>query len=311
MLSTSTNSEGLFDFIAVRPDAYMLVIEHPGFARYTQAEVKVDPVRQTEIPKIQLALAASTQTLEISAATTTVEVSTAEIANTVTQAQIVNLPVLDRQISNLFVLQAGVSNNGRTSTVINGMRPSFSNLTFDGINFQDSLRSNDLDFLPNKFTIAQVNEFTVSTTNVNPTLGGAASTITLVPPSGTNRLHGTGYWFNRNSVFSANDWFNNKNRVERPLLNLNQIGGSLAGAVIRDKLFFFGNYEAFRRHQSSPRNSTILLPSARQGIFQYKVGTDVRQFDVLGASGLQVSPFMKGLLDQVPTTVTTPASATA
>src|SRR5262249_51056002 len=69
-----------------------------------------------------------------------------------------------------------------------------------------------------------------------------------------------------------------------------------------DKLFFFGNYEAYRRHQSSPRSSTVLLPTARQGILQYRVGSAVQQFDVLKASGLQISPFMKGLLDQVPTT---------
>ena len=301
LLTATTNTEGLFDFIAVRPDLYMLVVEHTGFAKYSQGDVKVDPVRQTELPAIQLTLAGSVQMVDVTAAVQVVNVSSAEIASTVTQAQITHLPVLDRQIGNLFVLQAGVSYNGSTPTVINGMRPSYSNLTFEGINFQDTVRTNDLDNLPNRFTIAQVSEFTVSTSNVNPTIGGAASTITLLAPSGSNALHGSGYWYNRNSFLSANNWFNNKNNVARPFLNLNQIGGSLGGAVVKDKLFFFGNYEAFRRHQSSPRSSTILTPTARQGILRYGAG-GAQQFDVLKASGVEISPFMKGLLDQVPTT---------
>src|SRR5205814_4031629 len=113
--------------------------------------------------------------------------------------------VLNRQIAGLFNTQAGVTQNNKVATVINGMRPSYSNVTLDGILVQDSVRTNDLDLLPNRLTIAQVAEFTVSTTNSSPTLGGGASTIVLTTPSGTNQLHGSGYEVNRNSFFPSNN----------------------------------------------------------------------------------------------------------
>ena len=224
LLTAETNAEGSFNFSAVRPDLYRLVVELAGFTKYELAEVKIDPARQLGLPPIQLALATASQSVEVVSNSPAIDTASAEISTTVTQSQITNLPVLGRQIVNLFNTQAGVTQNNRTATVINGMRPSYSNVLFDGVNVQDSVRTNDLDLLNNRFTIAQVAEFTVSTTNASPTIGGGASTIVLSSPSGTNHLHGSGYWFNRNNFFSANDWFNNKNGIATPPVNLNQIG---------------------------------------------------------------------------------------
>ena len=301
LLTMKTNSEGLFDFVAVRPDTYVLVVEIQGFAKYTMADLKIDPARTTSLPPVRLQLTASSQTVEVSANAGTVDTSSAEISTTVSQSQIQNLPVLDRQISYIFQTQAGVGSNTRTATVINGMRPSYSNLTLDGINFQDTVRTNDLDYLANKFTVAQVAEFTVATSNASPTIGGAASTVAMRTPSGTNDIHGSVYWYNRNSYFAANDWFNNKNGVVRPHNNLNEIGGTVGGPIRKDKLFYFGNYEAFRLKRQSTVNNTILLPDARNGILTYKVGGVNQKFDVMKAAGLSMSPAIQKLLAQVPT----------
>jgi hypothetical protein len=209
VVTTATNAEGMFDFTALRPVFYSIVVDSRGFSRFSLGNVKVDAARQTTLPPFQLTLAGTALTIEVEAGTMAVDTASAEISTTVTQGQIVNLPVFDRQVNNLFATQAGVGTNSRTSTVINGLRPSYANLTLDGINIQDSVRTNPLDYVPNRLTIAQVAEFTVSTSNANPTIGGNASTIALVTPSGTNNLHGSGYWYNRNSYFAANDWFNN------------------------------------------------------------------------------------------------------
>ncbi len=300
LLSAKTDSAGVFDFAAVRPGVYTLVVEAAGFVKYSQQQLKVDPARDQTLAPIKLSLATAATEVEVVSTTQGVDTTTAEIAGTVTASQVQNLPVLDRQINNLFVLEAGVAQNGRANTVINGMRPTYTNLTLDGINIQDSVRLNDLDYIPNKITISQVNEFTVSTSNAAPSTGGSASTIALVTPSGTNDLHGSAYWFNRNSDFAANDWFNNQNRIPRPGLNLNQLGGTAGGPVIHDKLFFYGAYEAFRQKEGTPVTGTILTPTARQGILQYKSGGAIRQFNVLTASGLAPSQYMANLLSQVP-----------
>src|SRR5438270_3606134 len=155
LLTTTTNSDGIFDFIAVRPDLYTLEIDSTGFNKLTRNDVKVDPARQLLLPPITLTIASATQTVEVIGNIAGVDTATAEVSTTVSQAQIMNLPVLNRQISNLFNTQAGVSQNNRTNTVINGMRPSFSNVTLDGILVQDLVRTNDLDLIPNRLTIAQ------------------------------------------------------------------------------------------------------------------------------------------------------------
>jgi hypothetical protein len=296
----TTNAEGIFDFLAVRPGLYALEIDAKGFSKYRQEEVKVDPARQLSIPTVKLSLASATQTVEVTAVVQGVDTASAEVSTTVTQEQIRNLPVIGRQVLNLLNTQAGVVQNNRTATVINGMRPSYSNVIFDGVNVQDSVRTNDLDLLSNKFTIAQVAEITVATSNASPTIGGAASTIVLTSPSGTNQMHGSLYWFNRNAYFASNDWFNNKAGVKRAPLNLNQVGGSVGGAVIKDKLFYYGVYEAYRLRRQTPRTLTIPTPTARQGILQYLVNGQVQQFNVLKAAGLSISPFIQSYLSQVP-----------
>ena len=228
VVQTATTVEGIFRIPAVRPDFYNLVVEAQGFNKSTINDVKVDPSTETALPPIVVQVASATESVEVSAAVVAVQTSSVEVATTVTQAQVQNLPVLDRQISNLFTTQAGVSSS-REATTINGLRPAYSNLLLDGVNIQDTVRTNSLDFVPNRLTIGQVAEMTIASSNVNPTIGGNANTISLSTPSGTNQFHGNAYWYNRNSFFGANDWFNNMNAVERPFLNLNQPGAHGGG----------------------------------------------------------------------------------
>lgn len=299
IMSTQTTADGLFDFAAVRPDFYSIRVEVAGFTTFNQANVKVDPSKTTSLPPIKLEVSSSTQTVEVTTAIQSVDTTTAEVTSTVTQSQVERLPVLDRQVSSLFVTQAGVSNS-RTTSSINGLRPSYSNVLLDGVNIQDVVRTNALDFMPNRLTIGQIAEMTIASSNINPTIGGNATTISLSTPSGTNEYHGNAYWYNRNSYFAANDWFNNQSGVKRPALNLNQLGGTIGGPIIKDKLLFYTNYEAYRMKQQSPRTNTILLPSARQGVLTYKVGSELRTFNVLQARNLQADPFITKLLGDVP-----------
>jgi hypothetical protein len=298
---TDTTAEGLFRIPAVRPDLYNLDVEAQGFTKATIDHVKIDPAKDNSLPPIVMQVASTAESVDVTAAVGGgVQTASIEIATTVTQSQVQNLPVLDRQVSNLFTTQAGVSSS-RTATTIDGLRPSYSNLLLDGVNIQDSVRTNGLDFVPNRLTIGQISEMTISASNSNPTIGGNASTISLSTPSGTNEFHGNAYWYNRNNFFGANDWFNNKNSVDRPFLNLNQLGGAIGGPIIKDKLLFFSNYEAYRLRQTSPQLNTILTPQARQGILQYRdAAGNLQSFDVLKAFNLQIDPYIAGLLQQIP-----------
>ena len=298
VLSSQTTGEGILHIAGVRSGTYDLTVESAGFVKYTLLQVHVDPGRETVLPAIKLDVASTTLSIDVSAAAQTVQTSNAEISTTVTNQQIRRLPLLDRDPFALILTQAGVSSNGRSDTVINGQRASHANVTLDGINIQDNyIRDNAADYSPNQLFLDQVSEFTVSTSNTNASAGGGSAQVTFSTPSGTNQLHGAGYWYNRNSIASANDWFNNQAGVSRPFLNQNQIGASLGGPVKKDKLLFYTNYEAYRQRQQSPANRTILTANARQGIFTYGNG---QQVNVLTTAKVAADPAIQQLLALVP-----------
>ncbi|MGH8249001.1 MAG: hypothetical protein ACREUU_21550, partial [Gammaproteobacteria bacterium] len=172
----------------------------------------------------------------------------------------------------------------------------------DGINVQDNfIRTNAVDFLPNLLLSDQVAEVTLVTSNSNAAVGSGASQVIFVTPSGTNEYHGSVFWQNRNNVFSANTWFNYRDGIRRPFLNQTQAGATMGGPILRDRLFFYTNYEAFRLRQQTTANRAILTPDARRGIFTYRDTQDaVRKVNVLEAGGVDFDPALRSLLDQVP-----------
>ncbi len=302
VVATATTSDGLFNIAAVRPDFYDLAVESPGFQRVVLPRVKVDPGRDTVVPPIQLQLASVSQTLEVAASVQTVQTANAEVSTTVANEQVRDLPVLDRNVLQLVLTQAGVNQGRGGYAVVNGQRASFSNLTLDGISVQDNLfRENTLTFSPNRLTIDQVAEITISTSNTNAAAQGGSSQVIMVTRSGSNQYHGSAYWYNRNNAAAANDWFSNKDGVAKPFLNQNQFGASLGGPVKKDKLLFFFNYEAYRRKEQYLANRTILTEDARQGIFTYRDSAGaVRKANVLQLRGVPMDPALKAILDMVP-----------
>jgi len=300
--STATTTEGLFAFSGIQPGTYDLTIEAKGFAKKVIRQVKVDPGRETSLPAATLEVGSQAEIVEVAATMQGVQTTNAEVSTTITTEQIRRLPLLNRSPLALITTQAGVTYNGRTNTIINGQRPSFSNVTVDGVNVQDNyIRTNALDFLPNLLLLDQVAEVTVLTSNSSAAVGGGSSQIIFTTPSGGNSYHGSLYWINRNKAVAANTWFNNRDGIARPPYNQNQGGGSLGGRIIRDKLFFYTNYEAFRLHQQSSQNTTLLTADARNGIFTYRdSGGQVRKVNVLQAMGIPMNSTIASLLQKVP-----------
>lgn len=301
LLTTRTNESGLFVFSAVRPETYDISITAPGFAKLTTRRVRVEAIRESDLGVLKLELAATSEVVEVSAEVQGVQLTTSELSTTITRDQIVNLPTVSRQISTLFATQAGVS-DGRGSTVINGLRTSAANVTLDGINIQDNfIRTNSLDFMPIRPTIEQVAEMTVAIGNAGATIGGGAAQVILTTRSGSNDYHGSAYWYNQNSAYNANEFFNNRSRVAKPNLNQNQLGGAFGGRIIRDKLFFFANYEVLRLKQQTSQIRTVLTPAARDGVFSYAIaGGATNSVNVLQLKRLPIDPQIQSQLQQLP-----------
>lgn len=302
VLSTTTTTEGLFTITGIRTGTYQIAVSAKSFASYLGARVVIDASRETTLPAIKLNLASTTTSVQVTEDLETVQTANAEASTTITTKQISRLPILDRDVVSLISTQPGVAFNGSSETVINGQRSSFSNVTLDGINIQDNfIRTGGLDFQPNMLLMDQVSELTIVSSNGNSTLGGGASQVNLVTPSGTNQLHGKAYWYNRNNYFAANNWFDNVDGNPRPFLNQNQLGASLGGPIKHDKLFFYFNYEAVRLRQQSEVDETILTSTARQGIFSYvNSAGKVMQANILTLMGLKADPVMAQQLALLP-----------
>lgn len=271
VVTTTTNAEGLYSLTGLQPVYYDVHVEAPGFRKTIIRQAKVDPGVELSMKAIQLEITTQAETVEVTAESLGVQTSNAEVAATITNLQVTRLPSLNRSPLSFITTQAGVNSNGRSNTTINGLRPSYSNVTIDGVNIQDNfIRTNSLDFQPNMLQLDQVAEFTVSTSNTNAGQGNGATQVTFVTPSGSNQFKGNVRYFNRNNVTSANTWFNNRNGVARPFLNQNQYGASFGGPIVKDKFFFYADYEATRLKQQAPSTRTIFRQDARNGIFTYR-----------------------------------------
>jgi len=300
VLTAVTTSEGLFHLTGVPPGFYDLVVEARGFSKYVLRGIKVEPGRETALLPARLTIPPVAEVVKVTTSAESVQTENPEVSTTVTSEQVRKLPALDRAPLFLIGTQAGVSFSGAEApAVINGQRTSFTNITFEGINVQFNWFRNTINISPNDPLLDQVSEFTIATSNANG--GGGASQIALATPSGTNRYHGSGYWYNRNDALAANTWFNNRDGIERPFLNQNQVGGSLGGPILRDRLFFYSNYEAARLRQHITANQTILTEDARRGIFTYQdLAGAVRKVNILQAAGVPLDPTIQQKLDQVP-----------
>ena len=301
LLQTVTNQDGLFTFSALRPESYDVAITTPGFARISLRSVKVDALKETSLGALKLEVASSTQVVEVSAEVQGVQLGGSELVSTISREQVQNLPTASRQLSTLFATQAGVS-DGRGPTVINGMRTSAANVTLDGVNIQDNfIRTNSLSFMPIRPTVDQISEMSIAVGNAGSTVGGGTAQVTLTTRSGTNELHGSGYWFNQNEAYNANEFFNNRGGVAKPKLNQNQVGASLGGKVIKDKLFFFGNFEGLRLKQQQTQLRTVLVPEAKAGNFLYRpTGGTVQSVNVLALRNLSIDPTIRAMLAALP-----------
>ena len=302
ILAVKTTSDGLYHFIGVRPAEYDLTVSAQGFVKSTIRGIVVDAARETSVPDVKLAVASVSSAVEVSAEVQGVETTSAEVSGTVSMEEIRNLPILDRDVLGVLQTQPGVVSNGNSTTVINGLRTSYSNVTLDGVNIQDNyIRDNALDYSPNKLLTSQVQQMTVVSSNPNAAASGGATETAFSTPSGTNNLHGEAFWQNRNNAFAANDWFNNQAGVGLPFLNQNQFGFSVGGPIKKDRLFYHAGYEAVRAHQQVPADTLILTASARAGLFTYQDSSgNLQQRNLLQIRSTSIDPVMAKLLAQVP-----------
>ena len=171
--------------------------------------------------------------------------------------------------------QGGGTSFGRTGGFnVHGVRSLQNNFILDGID-NNSISENvqELTSQVVRPSVDTIQEFKVITNPYSAEYGrspGAA--INVITKGGTNSFHGTAYEYLRNRVFDANDFFSNRNKLAKPQNVQNQFGTNLGGPVIKDKLFFFFDYEGTRIRRGVSRITTAPLPNERIGDFSDAAG---------------------------------------
>ncbi|MGB7137644.1 MAG: carboxypeptidase-like regulatory domain-containing protein, partial [Acidobacteriaceae bacterium] len=282
----TSNGAGEFSIFAVPRGNYKAAVGAQGFQTQTVPFAVQVATAQSLIFKM-IPGAVST-TVQVTSAAPLVDTSNATIGETIQGAQVTELPLNGRNFTGLALLVPGVTRgaygdsssgvNGNSETFrnnesggsalsVNGIRPQADNFLLDGLDDNDSLLNTILIF-PN---IDATQEFKLDTSVAPAEYGRAGGAIVASSiKSGTNEIHGSAFWFYRSGNFDANPSYRflGAPASPNPPFNRNQPGFSIGGPIIKNKLFGFGDYQAFRENQPiNPYYLTVPTTLMRQGNF--------------------------------------------
>jgi Carboxypeptidase regulatory-like domain/TonB dependent receptor len=277
----TTDASGEYVFSPLEPGHYLITVNAAGFAE--QAKRAELLVAQPATINFSLSVQASTLTVDVSDAAQTLNVTDATIGNAFNNATIEALPMEGRNIPDLLSLQPGVlylgrvinQNNDSRSGAVAGARSDQSNVTLDGLDNND--QTNGFAFTGVlRATLDSTEEFRVTTTNANADAGrGSGAQVSVVTKSGGNSFHGGAYEYNRNTIATANNWFNKQAQLQEGLPNVpgklirNTFGASTGGPIKKDKLFFFFNYEGQRTAENQQVTQVVPTAAFRTGLLTY------------------------------------------
>ena len=258
--TTESSASGAFSFEIVAVGDYEVTVEATGFRKLVIRPVRAQVSNVTEIPvTLELGQMSSTVLVESTEAAVQVNTEDATLGSNFNSMQLTQLPIEGRGILPLLTLQAQVTPSGYVA----GGRSDQSNITLDGVDINDA-ETSDIGSPVLRLNTEAIAEFRVVTVGAMADEGrSSAAQINLVTKSGTNSWHGSAFEFNRNTSFTANDFFNNRAGIDRPKLIRNVFGGTLGGPIWKNKLFFFYSYEG--RRDKSDTSVTSLVPLAGLG----------------------------------------------
>ena len=277
-LETVTNSGGEYIFSPVRIGHYTVSAAAPGFSTTSQQNLVVTVDLHLKVD-IKLKPGSATETVEVTTTPPLLQTDEASVGQTVSERSVNSLPLNGRNFTFLAQLGAGTQtpqadtrgNAASGAFSANGLRPAQNNYLLDGIdnnsNAVDFLNGTNFVILP---PVDAIQEFKVQTADFSAELGrSAGAVLNATIKSGTNSIHGAAWEFFRNDKLDAGDWFNGKGE-----LRLNQFGASVGGPIIKNKLFFFGDYEGKRRVQGNS-SGILSVPTAKERSSGYTDLTDL------------------------------------
>jgi hypothetical protein len=302
----TSNAQGGYSFLNVPVGKYDLTVSATGFAPKKLKDLAVDTDASLRVD-VALVIGGASDTVTVNAnVSTQVDMTSTHLGEVISGMQMTALPLNGRSYTDLLAIQPGVApistllpssvimagvtgsidpsgdlNPGNLS--INGQRESSNGFMVDGIDVQEHMNGGT-SIIPDLDSIEQ---FRVLTNNFDPEYGNYnGGMMTVVSKSGSGQFHGTAFEFFRNTDLDAKGYFD----PTRSTFNQNQFGGTVGGPIRRDRIFFFGDYQATRTTQGvSADNISVLSTAERSGNF-------VDQASIL--TGAVSGPYFASLLTQ-------------
>ncbi len=264
-----TNSSGQFVLSSLPVGRFVLLFTRPGFEdmRVADIDLHASDVR-TLNQQMQPGSVSQEVSVEADKEGAQLEKSNATFGGTVQSVQIRELPLNGRNIANLEVLAPGAidSGSGAQATIrFAGQGTDDNNFRFDGVDASGVLREAVKSGLRLQFSTEAVAEFKVDAGAYTADTGGSAGgQVGLISKSGTNAFHGSVFDYLRNSYFDARSPIHSAVPAKAPVFQLNQFGGSLGGPLVKDRTFFFLDYEGFRQNlEGVPATGFVPSPAFR------------------------------------------------
>lgn len=263
------NQDGVYQALALIPGTYEAEVTAPGFGTTKQTGIEVHVKTRAQID-FDLKAGGQNDTVEVSAQVMGLQTQSADVGNVVSTTQINDLPLNARRYADLALLEPGifknpaVANNAPDRFSSNGNLETQNYFALDGVDNNSGSTNLQEGSVQNVQPPPDaIQEFRVQTRTYSTEFGtSAGAVVNASTKSGTNNFHGSVWEYARNSVFDANSWANNHATVKVPKGNFsqNQFGGTIGGPVLRDRLFFFGDYQGLRSTQQTTVYSVV--PSA-------------------------------------------------
>ena len=284
VFEASTNTVGNYAVSSLERGGYEITVSAPGFKRFVRRGIILEMQQQARVDVI-LEVGTLSESIEVTADAPLLETTDSTLGKVVDNQRIVSLPLNSRNVFSLLYLTPGVT--GRPSTTygtgygLSGSRNSYLNVLVDGISTAHPTvngTTGNSTFPP----VDAVAEFKVST-NYSAEFGRSnGGIVNIVYKSGGNDPHGSAFWFLRNSVLDANDFFNNIRGNELGSFKRNQFGAHATGPIIKNRTFFLASYEGLRQRSFASTTRTVPTVRERGGDFSQTFasnGNQIRIFD--------------------------------
>ena len=308
--TTMTDANGDYQFVNLKIGTYKITVEANGFNRTVAENIGLS-VNARQRVDLALQVATASETVTITGAAQLLESDSSDKGQVIQRQQIVALPLNGRSYANLALLAPGVRESSTNSSIggggreaafnVNGLRATVNNFLLDGVD-NNAYGTSNQSFSSQVVQVSPdaIAEFKVQTNTYSAEFGrSGGAVINATYRTGSNQFRGSLWEFHRNTVLNAVGFFKPAGGVKPPLIR-NQFGFTFGGPIIKDRTFFFGDYEGFRQTQKNLVFSTIPTIAQRNGILSVAVRDPYTGTTYAAGTPIPMTAFARKVLTDLP-----------